>query len=164
MNKPQDDDPTRLLLRDVMRFQVKLWLEAARDVVLSPITLAAAALDFVLIRQQTPRYFRELLKLGRRSEDWIDLWSMVDKGAKGENVDAVLAQIERVVRDPRVGARRARRLMRWAEVQLVRQREALKAPIPATSAVDAPLPPAPPPPPPATARAIAEPGKTDDGG
>jgi hypothetical protein len=159
--KPQDDDPTRLLLRDVMRFQVKLWLEAARDVVLSPITLAAAALDFVLIRQQTPRYFRQLLKLGRRSEDWIDLWSMVDKGAKGENVDAVLAQIERVVRDPRVGARRARRLMRWAEVQLVRQREALKASAPATPAVDASAPPASPPPPP-PAPAIAESGKTND--
>jgi hypothetical protein len=130
---------TTLLLRDVLRFQVKLWLEALRDVVLSPITLAAAALDFVLLKRQSPRYFRTLLTLGRRSEDWIDLWSMVDAGAKGENVDALLAQIEQVVRDPRAGGRRARVLLRWAERNLARQRKAGAAPI---------LPPPPPPPPP----------------
>jgi hypothetical protein len=116
--------PTTLLLRDVLRFQLKLWLEAARDVVLSPITLAAAVLDFLLLKQQPPRYFRALLMLGRKSEDWIDLWGLVDRGAKGENVDAVLARIEQVVRDPRSGARRARVLLRWAERNVSRQRRA----------------------------------------
>lgn len=130
--------PTTLLLRDVLRFQVKLWLEALRDVVLSPITLGAAALDFILLKRQPPRYFRALLTLGRRSEDWIDLWSMVDAGAKGENVDALLAQIEQVVRDPRAGGRRARVLLRWAERNLARQRKAGRAPA---------VPPPPPPPP-----------------
>src|SRR5688572_26301648 len=118
--KPPPPAPTTLLLRDVLRFQLKLWLEALRDVVMSPITLAAAALDFLLAKQQPPRYFRALLLLGRRSEDWIDLWAMVDSGAKGENVDAVLARIEQVVRDPRSGARRARVLLRWAERNLAR--------------------------------------------
>lgn len=138
MQRPPPE-PGKLLLRDVLRFQVKLWLEALRDVVLSPITLGAAALDFVLIRQQKPRYFRALLTLGRRSEDWIDLWSMVDAGAKGENVDALLAQIERAVRDPRSGGRRARVLLRWAERNLARQRRGEAAPMP-------------PPPPPAVPR------------
>lgn len=118
-----DPAPTTLLLRDVLRFQLKLWLEALRDVVLSPITLAAAALDFILVKRQSPRYFRALLTLGRKSEDWIDLWALVDAGAKGENVDAVLARIEQVVRDPRSGARRARVLLRWAERNVARQRK-----------------------------------------
>jgi hypothetical protein len=133
--------PTTLLLRDVLRFQLKLWLEALRDLVLSPVTLAAAALDFLLLKQQPPRYFRALLTLGRRSEDWIDLWSMVDRGAKGESVDALLAQIEHAVRDPRSGTRRARVLLRWAERNRTRQRKAGSA---------ATISPPPPPPPAAT--------------
>lgn len=132
--------PTTLLLRDVLRFQLKLWLEALRDVVLSPITLAAAAFDFLLLKQQPPRYFRALLRLGRKSEDWIDLWAMVDSGAQGENVDALLARIEQVLRDPRSGARRARVLVRWAERNLARQRKADSA------RGMAPPPPAAPPP------------------
>lgn len=143
---PNDSDPSKLLLRDVIRFQVKLWLEAARDLVLSPITLGAAVLDFVMIKQQPPRYFRQLLELGRRSEDWIDLWSMVDQGAKGEKVDALLSQVERVVRDPRVGAHQAKLLMRWAEMQLARQRRGVPVPpaVPGDDGVvsaEAPTPP-----------------------
>jgi hypothetical protein len=138
------------LASDVLRFQVKLWLEALRDVVLSPVTLGAAALDLMLLKRQPPRYFRALLALGRRSEDWIDLWSMVDAGAKGENVDALLAQIERVVRDPRVGARRARMLMRYAERAVGDAARQARQPRPPTASP--PVPPAvepPPPPPPA---------------
>jgi hypothetical protein len=136
--KPPQPAPTTLLLRDVLRFQLKLWLEALRDVVLSPITLAAAGIDFLLLKQQSPRYFRALLTLGRKSEDWIDLWAMVDSGAKGENVDAVLARIEQVVRDPRSGARRARVLLRWAERNLARQRKSV-----APSTMPPPPPPSP---------------------
>ena len=106
-------DPSRTpqtLARDVLLLQAKLLLDAARDLALSP----------------APRYFRMVLRFGERSDEWIDLWS----GARDaqapprENVDALLARVEDVIRDPATGARRARVLKRWAERELRRRIEA----------------------------------------
>jgi hypothetical protein len=153
--RPPDTDPTSRLLRDVARFQLKLWMEAARDLVLIPVSLAAAAIDLVFAKQSPPRLFREIIKLGRRSDDWIDLWGTVDADKKVENVDAVMARVERMLRDPRTGSRQARALVRWMEMTLSRQRRAA----PGTSSevatsevtdpeVPAPQTPSPPPAPP----------------
>lgn len=144
--RPPETRPATPLLREVLSFQLKLLLEALRDVVLSPVALAAAMLDFIMMSRQPPRYFRAMRALGRRSDDWIDLWETADDavGARPETVDAVLSQIETVVRDPRAGAHRARVLMRWAESQMARQRRrsGLATPLPPIG------PPSPPPPPP----------------
>ena len=112
-------DPNSQLLSEVARFQIKLWLEAARDLVLSPLTLVAAAIDLAFAKKQPPRYFRQLVTLGRRSDDWLDLWAAAKPpGARAENVDALLLQVEHVIRDPKAGGRRARALMRWADRNL----------------------------------------------
>ncbi|HOX72646.1 MAG TPA: hypothetical protein PLR28_06230 [Dokdonella sp.] len=122
---PDTVSTRRRLIRDFALFQLKLLLDALRDIVLSPISLAAVILDLMLSGQQAPRYFRAVLRLGERSEEWIDLWSAA-RGAKSAdrtNVDALLARVEEVVSDPKVGARRARVLRRWAERQLSRARK-----------------------------------------
>ncbi len=107
------------LLRGVAVLQLKLLLDAARDLVLSPLAIVAALVDLVQLRRREPRYFRAVLRIGERSDRWIDVWSGGDEHAPPrENVDALLARVEEVVRDPQVGARRARVLKRWAERQL----------------------------------------------
>ncbi|MGA9420871.1 MAG: hypothetical protein WBW61_00805 [Rhodanobacteraceae bacterium] len=115
----------RSLARDVLLLQLKLLLDALRDLALGPLALSAALLDFVLSKRQAPRYFRGVLRAGERSDEWIDLWSGARDAAGGqrENVDALLARIEEVIRDPRTGTRRARVLKRWAERQLLRARQ-----------------------------------------
>jgi hypothetical protein len=115
----------RSLVRDVLLLQVKLLLGAARDLALTPITLAAAAIDLILSRRQAPRYFHQVLRLGERSDHFIDVWSAIrDKDApQRTNVDTLLASVEEVVRDPKVGAYRARVLKRWAERQMSRARQ-----------------------------------------
>lgn len=126
---PETVPGNRKLIRDVILLQFKLLLDALRDIALSPLTLAAAALDLVLSRSQPPRYFYAVLKLGERSEEWIDLWAAA-RGARAtdrENVDALLARVEEVVSDPGVGARRARVLKRWAERQLAKARKQVEA-------------------------------------
>ncbi len=111
-----------LLARDVLGFQLKLLIDALRDVVTSPLALLAAGLDLLLLKWQAPRYFRAVLQLGRRSEDWIDLWSSAyDQHAQPENVDAVLDSVQALLRDPRAGARKAKVLKRWAERELKRR-------------------------------------------
>ena len=114
----------RTLIRDVIILQFKLLLGAARDLALTPVTLTAAAIDLVLSRRQAPRYFHQVLRLGERSDHWIDIWSAArDKDApQRANVDSLLASVEEVVRDPKVGAYRARVLKRWAERQVARAR------------------------------------------
>ena len=110
----------RGLARDVLLLQIKLLLDALRDVALSPLTLAAAALDFILAGRQPPRFFHAMLRLGQRSDDWIDLWAAIRGTAAADraNVDLLLARVEEVVSDPKTGARRARVLKRWAEREL----------------------------------------------
>jgi len=114
----------RALIRDVIILQFKLLLGAARDLALTPVTLTAAAIDLVLSRRQAPRYFHQVLRLGERSDHWSDVWSAArDKDApQRANVDSLLASVEEVVRDPKVGAYRARVLKRWAERQVARAR------------------------------------------
>jgi hypothetical protein len=117
------------LIRDVLQLQLKLLLGAARDLAVAPVTLAAALLDLILSRRQTPRYFHQVLRLGERSDHWIDVWSAArDKDAPQRgNVDSLLASVEEVVRDPKVGAHRARVLKRWAERQMTRARQRIGA-------------------------------------
>jgi hypothetical protein len=113
------------LLRSVLMLPPKLLLGAGRDLVLIPLALSAAALDLAMVRQQEPRYFRAVLRFGERTEHWIDLWSGArDAGDDPrENVDALLARLEEVLRDPHTGARKARLLKRWAERQVARARK-----------------------------------------
>jgi len=108
------------LIRDVLVLQVKLLLGAARDLAVAPVTLAAALLDLIWLKRQPPRFFHQVLRLGERSDHYIDVWSAGrSKDAKQRaNVDALLSSVEEVVRDPKVGAHRARVLKRWAERQM----------------------------------------------
>lgn len=113
------------LIRAVAILQLKLLLGAGRDLVLSPITLVAALIDLVLIKQREPSLFRSALRLGEHSDRYIDTWSHGSDpdSPQRENVDALLARIEEVVRDPQTGARRARILRRWAERHAARARQ-----------------------------------------
>ena len=114
----------RSLIRDVAFFQFKLLLDALRDLVLSPLSIAAALLDLLLSSFQSPRYFRSVLRLGERSEEWIDLWSAGREAQSNDhmNVDTLLAHVETVVSDPKSGAHRARVLKRWATRQMAKSR------------------------------------------
>ena len=114
----------RVLAREVLVLQLKLLIEAARDLALSPLSLAAALLDAALSKRQEPRYFRAVLDFGRRSDEWIDLWAAA-RGPSSQAhgpVDSVLNNVEEVLRDPQAGARRAKVLKRWAERQVSRAR------------------------------------------
>lgn len=120
---PQHD--ANALIRSVALLQIKLLLDALRDIALSPLTLAAALVDLVRIKHHPPQFFQAVLRLGEKTDGWIDLWSGARDAdaAKRGNVDALLEHVEQIVRDPHVGARRARVLKRWAERQVARARQ-----------------------------------------
>jgi hypothetical protein len=130
------------LIKSVAILQLKLLLDAARDLALAPTAIAAALLDLLLIKHQAPRFFRNVLRIGEHSDRWIDVWSGgrdADEPHR-ENVDALISRVEEIVRDPEIGARRARVLRRWAERQVSRARQRRTAP-PSQSPTAKPGPP-----------------------
>jgi hypothetical protein len=141
MNSEQSDQKAtrNQLIRDVLLLQVKLLIGAARDLAVVPVTLAAALLDLILSKSQPPRFFHHVLRLGERSDEWIDVWSAARHESEQRGpVDSILASVEEVVRDPKVGAYRARVLKRWAERQMSRARQRTKTDLPGSEIVTKP--------------------------
>ena len=124
--KREPTTPAGALLREMSLLQLKLFLDAARDLVFSPIVLVAALFDVILLKQQPPRFFHDVLRMGKRSDEWIDLWAPIEQREQvPENVDALVDRVEEILRDPRTSARRARVLKRRLKRHLGR---ALAAP------------------------------------
>jgi hypothetical protein len=74
-NHAQDDRPDRwMLIRDVAVFQVKLLFDGFRDLLLLPVSLIAGLLSLVKGGPRPSPEFYDLLRMGRRSERWINLF------------------------------------------------------------------------------------------
>ena len=92
-----------LLLR-LLRFQFKLALDGLRDVVLSPIAIGAVLLG-ILRAGRSDEPFEAVLRFGRRSDTWIDLFeSHAGDPAFGEdvpvaNASALFGAVETALRD-----------------------------------------------------------------
>ncbi|MGH8495540.1 MAG: hypothetical protein ACREVN_05345 [Gammaproteobacteria bacterium] len=91
------------LLRDVGLFQVKLFIDGLRDVMLVPVSLIAALID--LLGRHSSGHFYEVVRIGRRSERWIRLFSAADHlddhphETEPETIDQIAARMERKLRD-----------------------------------------------------------------
>jgi hypothetical protein len=96
---PDDTAPDRRwrLLRDVLVFQVKLAMDALRDVVLSPLSLGAALLDLATGTERDPSWFERVLATGRRTERWIDLFGAARGGEEPPGIDRLVARVEALV-------------------------------------------------------------------
>ncbi len=85
--------------RDVLVFQVKLALDAMRDVILVPVSIGAALLDLVSSGKRTGQSFYRVFAMGKRTDIWINLFDTY--GNPGESpeaantsVDSLVAQLE----------------------------------------------------------------------
>jgi hypothetical protein len=82
------------LVRDVVVFQFKLAADGLRDILLSPVSIAAAILGLVAGGDEPERYFRRLQRFGRRTDIWINLFSQY---RHGPTADRFLEPFERKV-------------------------------------------------------------------
>ena len=69
-----DGGPSKsVIVRDLLLFQMKLWLDGLKDVVLSPLSIGAALLDMVRGTGRRSLFYR-VLQLGERFDRWLNLY------------------------------------------------------------------------------------------
>ena len=91
-------------LRDVVVFQLKLFLDNVRGFALMPVSLGAALIDLVSRGEREGALFYKVLKWGLRSEAMIDVYSAIEHHETGDfrisrdyTVDGVIARLEGVL-------------------------------------------------------------------
>lgn len=62
------------LLWSALVFQAKLIVDGLRDVVLVPVSIIAALFGLIAGGSEPGRYFEQVLRFGRRTETWINLF------------------------------------------------------------------------------------------
>jgi hypothetical protein len=101
--KTMDNDPRTpriALLREAAVFQLKLLADGLRDALLIPISLIAALIGLLRGGSDCDREFRRVIKLGRRSERWINLFGHakpLGRFSRTGSMDAILEQVEGAV-------------------------------------------------------------------
>jgi hypothetical protein len=81
---------------------VKLLADGLRDAILIPVSLLAALLGIIEGGENCDDKFRRVVKLGRRSERWINLFGRhrpLDASSPAGSIDSILEQVEGVVMD-----------------------------------------------------------------
>jgi hypothetical protein len=96
------------LIRDVAVFQIKLLFDGFRDLLLLPISLIAGIVSLVGGGVKPGSEFYDLLRIGRRSERWINLFgaaervhgpSSHDETFAVEDIDNMVSRVETFVVD-----------------------------------------------------------------
>lgn len=104
--QPQEGVRRGTLIRDVALLQVKLIVDGVRDFVLVPVSLVAGFVSFVSAGESSGRQFYDLLRFGKKSERWINLFGAVDnvpappdkRDACGdEDIDSLVSRLEAFV-------------------------------------------------------------------
>lgn len=91
------------VFRDVVVFQVKLAVDGLRDLLLSPLSIGAALIDLLIPGDDGGKRFYAVVRFGRRTEQWINLFGAADRDGAGDSTqgaDALLNEIEAFMRDP----------------------------------------------------------------
>lgn len=82
-------------LRKFLVFQLKLYIDAIRDLLLSGLSLVAFFLDLILQSQGPDSFFEKVLAFGRRTEVTINLFNQYDLDEQGNaSVDRFLKDVE----------------------------------------------------------------------
>jgi hypothetical protein len=88
--------------RDVLVFQLKMFLDNVRDFALMPVSLVAALIDLIFKGKRQGSLFYQVLRWGAHSEEVINVYSAIEAHKRpGVNpnytVDAVIARLEGVL-------------------------------------------------------------------
>ena len=92
--------PRVKLIHEAAILQIKLLADGFRDAILIPVSLIAALVGLLRGGEEPDREYRRVLKLGRRSERWINLFGQqrpLGKSHPAGSLDKMLGQVESTV-------------------------------------------------------------------
>jgi len=96
------------LIRDIGVLQFKLVVDGLRDLILVPISLVVGLVSVVKSDLGTDNGFYQLLRLGKKSERWINLFGAADQVPEPdvdrvrfpkEDIDTMVSRVESFVID-----------------------------------------------------------------
>ena len=98
------------LIRQAIVFQFKLGLDALRDILMSPVSIVLVVIDTVMASQHRQSYFLGLMRLGKRTDHWINLFggslskeeTSSNEETVNNNVDYWFSRIEAVIKEQQV--------------------------------------------------------------
>ena len=98
-------------VRDVVIFQVKLALDAVRDLFLSPVAIICGLIDIIKGNSHSESYFQKLMNFGHKTDSWLNLFGNhkqpsenkdvtdIQQAKTDVNVDQLLRQVESLIRE-----------------------------------------------------------------
>ena len=95
------------LIRDIAVLQVKLIIDGLRDIILVPVSLVVGIISLVKGGHESNSDFYDLLRLGRKSERWINLFGAAERvpGKIGDDalplddIDEMVTRVEAFIVD-----------------------------------------------------------------
>ena len=96
------------LTRDIAVLQVKLIVDGLRDFLLVPISIVAGLISLFSSGSSRDNEFYRLLRIGRKSEKWINLFGAADRVESAgddrvnfpqEDIDTIVKRLEDMVVD-----------------------------------------------------------------
>jgi hypothetical protein len=100
------------LIRDAFFFQLKLALDAIRDLLLSPASIICVVIDIFSGKNSHQSYFYRLMSFGQKSDQWLNLFgagvhktvqaetdSDTKKNAENSNADQLFDKIESLLKE-----------------------------------------------------------------
>ncbi len=95
-----------VILRDLLIFQIKLAMDGAKDIALSPLSIIAVAVDLVFPGDRPGRLFYGVMRIGERFDRWLCLFAAADKadaysdglfGASRAGTRSMLGRLEEII-------------------------------------------------------------------
>jgi hypothetical protein len=108
---PEPDISRWTLIRDMLVFQVKLAMDAIRDLFLSPVSIVCGLADILLGNSISKSYFYKLMNIGHLTDSWLNLFGnhkTADENSKlldnqkikpDMNIDQLFSQIESLLKE-----------------------------------------------------------------
>ncbi len=99
--------PKRVVVRDLIILQLKLWLDGIKDIILSPLAIGAAALDVLMGPTPEGHRLYKVLDLGERFDLWLNLYDASGRaessgeglfGASRAGENTLLGRLEKAVK------------------------------------------------------------------
>ena len=70
------------LIRESIKFQIKLTLDAVRDLLLSPVAMIFTVLDLFKGNSKDQGYFQRLMQWGHNTDHWLNLFGDLPENAQ----------------------------------------------------------------------------------